>query len=154
MPNAVKWSTPAALSQIILGASVTPTMKALASNGQKLGSETNGETGKDTVGDFLLKCKYAVAAAAGGFIALYIIEAVDAAPVYADGDDSIAPPATAFVGQFPVRAVATAQVIVLPNIRLPPFKWKPLIVNKGGQALTNVDGDNGLWVRTYNQEIQ
>lgn len=153
MANAVKWSTPAALQTPILGAAVAPTLKALASNGQKLGSEVNGETGKDTLADFHLKVRFAVAPAAGAFVALYIVEAVDGT-TYQDGDDTVAPPVTALVGTFPVRAVTTQQNIALRNILLPPFKWKPLIVNKGGQAFTNTDAENLLTYRAYNQEIQ
>jgi hypothetical protein len=86
-------------------------------------------------------------------VSLYIIQADDDTN-YQDGDDSVAPPESALIGVFPVRAVSTQQRICLPPIVLPPCLFKFLIINKGGQAFTNTDNENILKMRTFNNEIQ
>jgi hypothetical protein len=37
---------------------------------------------------------------------------------------------------------------------LPPFNFKPLVINKSGQAMSNTDSENILSYRPYNEEIQ
>lgn len=153
MASALKWSTPAATVNVILGAGVAPTLKNLANDGQKLGSEVNNETSKNRWAGFDLLCRFQVAPSTGGYCALYLVPAVNGTN-YGDGDDSIAPPSTYLAGVFPVRAVTSAQRVELPLVAIPPFKFKPLLINKSGQAMTNTDGENTLDMRTYNEESQ
>ena len=54
----------------------------------------------------------------------------------------------------PLRAVYTAQRVAVSAIPIPPTKFKLLVVNKAGQDLTSVDGDNGVKMRTYSPEAQ
>lgn len=152
MANKITWSALGAQTTVINGADVAPTLKGLASAGQKLGIEVNNATNRNMYADFELLCKFQAAPTVGGYVALYLIQALDGTN-YADGNDSIAPPATALVGTFPVRAVTDAQRVVVRHALLPATKFKPLVINKSGQAMTNVDGENVLTLRTYNEEI-
>jgi len=155
MANQIKWPTPGTYTTAIAGAGVAPTLKALASNGRKLGSAIDTASGgkRDQYADFDLQVRGASAFTAGALIELYLIPAVDGTN-YTDGDDSTDPPATTFVGAFPVRAVTTQQRIALTRVPLPNTPFKPLIYNKAGQAFTNTDNENVLSYRTYNDEIQ
>lgn len=153
MPSAFMWEAPSAASTVINGDASAPTLKNLANNGQKLGAEVDNATAEDRWAEFELYVRGALAFDATGYIELYLQYAFDGTN-YADGDDSVAPSGVAFVGAWPVRAVATQQR--LPPLMVPilPFKFKPLIINKGGQAFTNTDNENVLKVRTFNEEAQ
>ena len=153
MANAIKWSALGTLTTVINGADVAPTLKNLANNGQKLGAEVDNATDRNMYADFELLCKFQSAPSAGGYVALYLVQAVDGTN-YADGDDSVAPPATTMVGTFPVRAVTDAQRVVVRHVLLPASKFKPLAVNKSCQSMTNVDAENELTMRAYNEELQ
>ncbi len=153
MANAIKWSALGTLTTVINGADVAPTLKNLANNGQKLGVEVDNAASRNMYADFELLCKFGTAPTAGGYVALYLVQALNGTN-YADGDDSIAPPATAMVGTFPVRAATTAQRVVIRHVLLPASKFKPLVVNKSGQSMTNVDAENVLTMRAYNEELQ
>lgn len=153
MANLIKWGALGSFTTIINGEGTAPTLKNLANNGQKIGSEVDGSTNRDQFADFDLYCRFQVAPSAGGYVALYLIQAIDGS-AYADGDDSVAPPATSFVGNFPVRAVTTQQRVALRGVSLPATKWKPLAINKSGQAMTNTNDENILRYRAYNPEVQ
>jgi len=154
MAHEVKWSALGTFTTAIAGADVAPTLKNLANNGQKLGNEIdNATSARNMYADFDLLCKFQAAPSAGGYVALYLMQSVDGTN-YADGSDSVTPPATALVGTFPVRAVTDAQRVALRHVLLPATKFKPLVINKSGQAMTNVDDENVLSYRPYNEELQ
>ena len=153
MANAVKWSALGTYTSVILGADVAPTLKALANAAQKLGVEVDNATARDMYADFDLLCDFAANPSAGGYVALYIIQAVDGTN-YADGDDAIVPAASALVGVFPVRATTDTQRIALRHVLLPATKFKPLVINKSGQAMSNTDDLSILSYRPYNEELQ
>lgn len=152
MPNQIQWSALGTYTTIIAGAAVAPTLKSLAAAGQKLGGTVAGATERFQYGDFDLLCKYATAPAAGAHCQLYVIQSVNGT-IYQDGDDTVAPPATAYVGSFPMRLVATAQRVSLRGILLPATDWKPLLINKGSTAFSAVNDENVLSYRPYNTEI-
>src|SRR5438067_1989016 len=87
-------------------------LNALTNNSQAIGGAVSNQTNKDRFANFRLNIKFQSNPSAGGYVALYIVYAVDGTN-YGDGDASVAPPATAFVGNFPVRAVTTAQIVDL-----------------------------------------
>ena len=154
MPNEIKWSALGTFTTAIAGAAVAPTLKALANAGIKIGNEIdNATTARNMYADFDLLCKFQANPSVGGYIALYLVQAVDGTN-YADGDDSTTPPTTALVGTFPVRAVTTAQRVALRHVLLPATKFKPMVVNLSGQAMTNTDDENFLSYRAYNEELQ
>jgi hypothetical protein len=154
MANAIKWSALGTYTTAIAGADVAPTLKNLANAALKIGNEIdNATTARNMYADFDLKCKFGTAPSAGGYVALYLVQAVDGTN-YADGSDAITPAATALVGTFPVRAVTDAQRVSLRHVLLPATKFKPLVVNLSGQAMTNTDDENVLSYRPYNEEVQ
>ena len=147
-----KWSAYGTYTTDIAGADVAPTLKNLANNGQKIGNEIDNSTNRNIYADWDLLCRFQTAPAAGAYVALYLIPAVDGTN-YGDGSDSVAPAVTMWVGNFPVRAVNTAIRVSLRQILMPPGKFKPLVVNKGGYAMTNTDAENVLSYRTFNEDI-
>jgi len=154
MANAIKWSALGTFTTAIAGAGVAPTLKALANAAQKLGAEIDNATAtRNVLADWVLDVRGASAFTAGTWVELYFVQSVDGTN-YADGDDSVAPAASALVGTFPLRAVSTQQRLALRGIELPPTKFKPLVINRGGQAFTNTDNENVLSYRPYNPEIQ
>lgn len=156
MPSAILYDASPSLTTVIRGDDTGPTLKNLANNAQKIGSEIDNAAssgGLNQYGLFELQCRGTSAFTAGGYIELYLIPAADGTN-YSDGDDSIAPPSSCLAGVFPVRAVSTQQRLTLWGVILPPLKFKPLLVNRTGQALTNTDDENLLRFGAYNDEVQ
>lgn len=153
MANEILWSALGTYTTAIAGAGVAPTLKNLASGGQKIGNAIDNATAKDQYSDWDLYCRFGSAPSAGGSCDLYFIQAVNGTN-YQDGDDSVAPPVTAYVGSFPVRAVTTQQRVALRGLLLPATLFKPLLINNSGQSMTNTDDENILSYRPYNDEIQ
>jgi hypothetical protein len=152
MANEIKWSgTLGTFTTLIDGTGSAPTLKALASGGQKLGSAITGN--RHRFCGIQLKCKFAVSPSSGGVVEVYFVPAVDNTQ-YGDGDDSVAPPITFRATVLPVRAVTTQQYVADAMVPLPPFNFKPLVINKSGQAMSNTDSENILSYRPYNEEIQ
>lgn len=152
MANAIKWSALGSTLTVINGDGSVPTLKNLSNLGKKLGNEVDNATDRNQYADFELQVRGSSAFTTGGYAELYLIQALDGTN-YADGNDSISPPASALVGVFPFLADTTQQRIVVRHVFLPATKFKPLIVNKGGPAFTNTDNENLLRMRTYNHEI-
>lgn len=152
MANEIKWSaTLGTFTTLIDGVTTAPTLKNLANNGQKIGNAVTGN--RNRYCGLRLKCRFAVAPSAGGVVEVYFIPAIDGSQ-YGDGDDSVAPPSTFRAAVLPVRAVTTQQYVGDAYVMLPPFDFKPLVINKSGQAMTNTDSENILSYRTYNEEVQ
>lgn len=156
MANAILYDASPSLSTVILGASTSPSLKNLGDGDQKLGSEIDNAAisgGLNQYGLFELQLRGSSSFTQDGYVELYLILTSDGSH-YSDGDDSVAPPTSALVGFFPVRAVDTQQRITLWGIILPPVKFKPLVINKTGQSLTNTDDENLLRFGAYNDEVQ
>lgn len=147
MPNAVKWSA--------LGTSTTAMSTELNSlaNGSRAiaSSAVDNDAARNMYADFELYVTYGVAPSAGGRVDLYLVQTLDGTN-YADGSASVAPPMTSFAGSFPLRAVTTAQRIVLRHVLLPATDYKPLLDNQAGQAMAA--SGNTLKYRAYNAEVQ
>lgn len=148
MTTTRKWGTQGTFTTAIAGAAVAPTLKNLANAGQKIGGEIDNSSNRYIYADWDLLCRFASAPSAGGYVALYLIPAVDGTN-YTDGDDSVAPPVNLLIATFPVRAVSTAQRVSAIGLRLPNGKFKPLVINVSGQAMTNTDNENVLSYRPY-----
>lgn len=152
MPSKVLWSAYGTFTTAIDGVTAAPTLKNLANGGRVLGGVIDNTATHDQYADWQLKIKFAVAPAVGAVVEVHFVLSIDGTN-YADGDASTTP-ASAPAMILPVRNVATAQVIAVPYVLLPAGKFKPLFVNTGGQALTNVDSDNVLSYRPYDDEGQ
>jgi len=153
MANAIKWSALGTFTTIINGNSSAPTLKNLSNTAQKLGIEVDNATDHNRFGDFDLYCRFQSAPSTNGFCELYLVQAVDGTN-YADGSDSVDPAIGVLVGIFSVRAVTTQQRVAIRHVLLPNTKFKAIVKNQSGQAMTNTDDENILSIRTYNEEVQ
>lgn len=152
MPSKILWSALSSPATCLNNEATVPTLKALASDTLVLGAEIVNAANKEQLGDFELLIRCAVLPTGAPYVEVFIVEALDGTN-YEDGDVALRPARPAsFV--IPVRAVTTQQRIALTGIQLPPAKFKVLVVNKTGQALTNTNGENGLTLRTYSPEAQ
>lgn len=87
--------------------------------------------------DFELVVTYGTAPTAGGTVDLYLLETVDGTN-YGDGTSGASPVtvSTHYVGSFPLRAVTSAQRIIIRGVPLSPVAFKAQLINNGGQAMT------------------
>lgn len=152
MANPIRWATPSTVVTAINGDTTSPSLKNLANNGQKLGSQYDNETNRYQFASAELLWTAAASPATNPGVELYLIPALDGTN-YGDGDDSILPPSSSFVGVFGLKVATSLQRIVIRDIPIPPFKFKFLVINKTGQFSTNVDNQNGLRMRVYNLEV-
>lgn len=147
MPNAVKWSA--------VSSAVTALSTELDSLGDgsysAAGSVVDNASEHNVYGDFELHVSFGSAPSGDGFISLYLLTALDGTN-YQDGGGSVAPPHTAWRGNFPLRAVTDAQRVHLHGIVLPPSKFKAVIRNSSGQAFPSSGSTVKLY--TYNEEVQ
>jgi hypothetical protein len=150
VPNKVLYESEASAT-LIGGVTATPTLKNLASAARALGDEVNNEDANQFA-DIELKARFTSAPAAGAVVELYLVNAIDGTN-YEDGDSSTTParPPDAIL---PVRAVTTQQRVTVRSVVLPAGKFKPLIVNTAGVAMTNTDSENILTYRPFNDEVQ
>ena len=146
MPNDLKWSTPAAVAT-----AMDTALNSLADSARALGGEIDNLAGRDQYADFELAVTYGTAPSATGYVALYLVPALDDTD-YADGSSSVAPQSALWVGHFQLRATTSAQRLHLRGVLLPPLKFKPLIENKAGQAMAS--SGNALRYRAYNDQVQ
>lgn len=146
-----KWSSPASAVTVINGDATAPTLKNLASAARKLGNEQDGATSLNLYAAFELLCRFASLPASGSVVSMYFVKCLDGTN-YEDGSDSVTPNGP-IVRVFPIAALTTQQRIMVHHVLLPPFKFKPLIVNTAGVAMTNTDNENVLKMRTYEETI-
>jgi hypothetical protein len=152
MANAIKWSALGTFTLAIAGDASSPTLKNLANGSSILGNELDWTTDRSQFGLWQLRVRGASAFSTNGYVALYFILAADGTN-YEDGSTSVTPAGGGYL-VFPVRAVSTQQIITIPHVLFPPSKFKPLIVNFGGQAMTNTNDENQLHYRAYSDEVQ
>jgi len=128
---------------------MTTELNSLANNASVLSAAAGGDTtDANLLGDFELVVTFGTNPTAGATIELYLLRAADGTN-YEDGSASVAPNAGSRVGSFPVRAVTTAQRIVVRDVPLPPGLYKALILNNAtGQAFAA--SGNTLKVRPHN----
>lgn len=142
MVYGIRWMPLSAVSNIILGAGVAPTLKALANGSGKISGAIDNSANVFQWLNLSLLVRGAAAFTSGGTVDVWIITALDGTN-YEDGADAVFP-ARAPDGYFFLRAVDTAQRIEMPLIAVPPCKFKVLVRNSGGQAFTNTDAENLL----------
>ncbi len=154
MPSKTLWSATGAFTTLIDGVTAAPTLKNLASAGNKLGNaydNSTASTKRDQYATFRLHVRGAVAFTAGSAVFVWLLTAADGA-TYEDGDDSTTPARPPDL-VFSLRAVATQQNIDARGY-VPPGLFKPLVQNNGGQAFTNTDSENVLSFAVVDDEAQ
>ncbi|MCC6483366.1 MAG: hypothetical protein IT209_00840 [Armatimonadetes bacterium] len=100
--------------------------------------------------DLTCAAKYGTAPSAGGYVAVYLIPAVDGTN-YADGDASVLPQASLLLAVFALKASTSQQLLASTRIMIPPCKFKLLWENQAGQTSTNTDSENMVSYRMYNE---
>lgn len=82
----------------------------------------------------------------GAIVELFLLEALDDTN-YVDGGVSIEPAQSDMVGVFNIRTDFNAQIHIVRGVALPPTKYKYLVKNKTGEALSVIN--NTLERRPY-----
>lgn len=130
-----KWTAPASIETWI-----STDLNSLANNaGEVPGGASATYIDADAYGqlyaDLELVVTFGVAPTASTLVELYFIRRIDGTNPedYTRGASAAGPP-NGFEGGFPVRAVTSAQRIILPKVQLPPLDFIPILINKTGQA--------------------
>ena len=144
MPTLLLWSTPAAIQTPL-----STGLNALANNARAVSASISSTRAQ--YADVELLVTYGVAPSATGFVALYLCPALDDTN-FPDGDASVAPAPNLQVGTCALRAVTTAQRVVVRQVVLPPVAYRWVVWNLAGQAMAA--SGNTLRTRTYSPESQ
>ena len=122
---------------------MTTELNALANNAAALSSVLGGTgvvpngTDLDLYADIEILVTFGVAPTANNTIDIYIVRSVDGGTNFEDAS-ATGPvlPKNGYVGSGILRAVTTAQRMVIPAVLLPPGDFKVMVVNNNtGQAL-------------------
>lgn len=105
-----------------------------ATTGKVLSAALNNSTELALWADLELAVTFGTAPTANTVIELYLLPSIDGGTTYPDGSSSVDPQAALYVGGFVVRAVTTAQVLVVRGIVLPPGFYKYLVKNTTNRA--------------------
>jgi hypothetical protein len=113
------------------------TLNSLANNGRVLGLELDNSGGDYLFDDIeFFANTFGGTPSAGAVIELYLIPIGLDGTNYTEGTASVDPPSSALVGVYNIRNVATAQRHMARMVTVPPSKFKYLVINKTGQALS------------------
>lgn len=139
----VSWNTPEAPH---LALSVS---SALANNVNQVGNSLNPSGYLYSAWEF--DTKFHVSPSNGGSVELYLVPSIDGSN-FADVGVAVTPPATTFVGAFPLYPNANSGMKVqLVNVPISPLLVKPVIRNLSGQSIPASSGT--LTVRLYSEKI-
>lgn len=148
MANAILWQgAPTSRSTIMS----TELNSLAAGSWTNAGTEVDNSTNNDKYGWFELAFTFATSPAAGAFLTIYIVTAMDGT-TYADGSSSVDPGPEMAVLNVTARAVNTAQNKQYGPVILPPSKFKIIVKNNGSTALAS--SGNTVKLYTDNDEIQ
>jgi hypothetical protein len=126
-----------------------------SSSGKAISSAINNSpTGDDPQLDLFTDLELAVdfvsAPTAGTVIELYLLPSIDGGTTYPDGSTSVLPQSSLYVGGFAVRAVTTAQIMLIRGVALPPGYYKYLVQNTTNQAFPS----SGSTLRQNTYQLQ
>jgi hypothetical protein len=148
MANAIKWEA----AWVDRGSVLSTELDALADGASSAaGAEYGSQTNLDQVGVLELNVDFVAAPDAGGYVSVYMLQALDGT-TYEDGSASVLPSAAALVATIDVLASTAAQKRRSGLITLLPGKTKFLLVNTTGEAFPS--SGSTLKLFTTNDEIQ
>lgn len=128
---------------------MTTELNSLANNAYAISSAMGADgTASHLYGDFILGFTLAATPTADTLLDLFLIRSADGTN-YQDGSTSIVPSPTSYVGSFRTRAVSTAQIDIIPDVRLPPGLYKAILFNNGTGKAMAASG-NTLKMRPHN----
>jgi hypothetical protein len=105
-----------------------------ATTGKAISAAIDNSANLDLFDDLQLAVTFAVAPTAGTVVEVYLLPSLDGGSTYADGSTSILAQSSLYVGGFAVRAVTTAQNMVLRGVALPAGLFKYQVQNTTNQA--------------------
>lgn len=105
-----------------------------ATTGKAISSAQDNSTDLYLYADYELAVTFATAPTVNTVIELYLLPSIDGGTVYPDGSSTVLPQAALYVGGFVVRAVTTAQVMVIRQVALPPGLYKLEVQNTTNRA--------------------
>jgi hypothetical protein len=111
-------------------------LNALANNnGALTTTAVSNSSDLDLYMDLECAVTFASSPTAGTLLEIYLVRQVDGTN-YEDAAGGASPitPGNGFIGGFVLRAVTTAQRMIIPGVSVPPGDFKVLLVNKSGQA--------------------
>jgi len=147
MANAINWESSPSLTSYL-----TTELNSLANGSNKIGAEIDNSTGLDMYVDVELNlAAQGSARSAGAYVPVFLIPTIDGTN-YTYGDDSTDPPAHQQIGALLLDAATTARRVGLQMMKVPPGKFKLLIMNETGQAFASSGTTFGY--RLYSPEIQ
>jgi hypothetical protein len=114
-------------------------MNALADGSSATGLAIDNSSLLNQFADLLLDIKFGTNPSAGGYVALYIVPAIDNTN-YADFSATT----SVKVGTFPVQASTSAQKVALMRVPIPPCAFKFIVLNKAGQTTSANNTDSQL----------
>lgn len=117
-----------------LASVLTTELNALgAGSSSNASSAIDNSTTLDLFDDLELTVDFVSAPAAGGYVAVYLLPAVDGTN-YADGSSSVAPAASLLVATIDILASTAAQRLAARMIAIPPGLFKYMVTNNTSQA--------------------
>jgi hypothetical protein len=126
--NNILWS-----ATVTIATALSTELNALANAASAVSSAIDNTSGRHMYSDWELAVAYGSAPAANGRCTLYLLPSVDGTnyPDFVSGSE----PPHMQVGGFPLRAVTSAQRLVLRRVLVPPGLFKVGLLNSAGQAM-------------------
>jgi hypothetical protein len=149
MAQTIKWTTPITIETIM-----STDLNSLANNAGEVrgGASAQYETADSLIyGEFELYVTFGVSPSALSLVEMFFIRRIDGTnPEDYTRGASAAGNVSGFAGGFSVRAVTSAQRIILPRVELPPLDWITMLINKTGQTMAA--SGNTLKLRRYSEQ--
>ncbi len=126
-------------------------LNALASSAAAISSAIDNDADLDTYADFQLSVTFGSAPTDASICSLYLVRTVDGTNFEDASTTGPVVPRGGFVGAFSVRAVTSAQVMILKEVLLPPRDFKVMLVNSTNQAFPA--SGSTVKMLTYKQQV-
>jgi hypothetical protein len=126
-------------------------LNSLANNAAALSAAIDNDADLDVYADIELVVTYGTNPTDQSLVECYVVRTIDGTNFEDASTTGPILPRASFVGGFSLRAVTTAQRIVIPEVRLPPRDFKIFVVNKSGQAMAA--SGNTVKLKTYRLQV-
>lgn len=110
-------------------------LNSLANNAGVISAAIDNTGSLNLYDDLEFVVTFGSAPADGAPVDVYVVASADGGVTYGDGDASVVPPQNHYVTSFAVRAVTSAQRLIVRDIPVPGLFYKYVVYNKAGQAM-------------------
>jgi hypothetical protein len=149
MATTAKWTTPITI-ETVMGADLNSLATAA---GEVAGGASPTNLTADSLmwADLELAVTFGVAPTANSIVECYLVRQIDSTNYedYTRGASAVGP-SNGFAGAFMLRAVTSAQRVILPMVALPPTDFRILLINRSGQTMAA--SGNTLKMRRYSEQ--